>query len=91
MGILTPTEIIVFPLQEVRGEGEEVVLANEFTLDLRGEPRDSHQQRRKRSRGRQDSQSRKKRRIDEAIVAEERLRRAVLSRCDHQISGPYQR
>ncbi|OAE35953.1 hypothetical protein AXG93_4303s1050 [Marchantia polymorpha subsp. ruderalis] len=36
------------------------------------------QQRRKRARGRQDSQPRKKRRIDEAAVAEERLQRTAL-------------
>lgn len=70
MRILTPAEIEAFPSRE----GEEVVLANEVNSDLEGKPRDSFQKRRKRFRGRQDSQPRKKRRIDEAAIVEDRLR-----------------
>ncbi|OAE26302.1 hypothetical protein AXG93_3040s1200 [Marchantia polymorpha subsp. ruderalis] len=73
MTILTPAEIEAFPLRE----GEEVVLTNEVNSDLEGEPRDSLQQSRKRSKGRQDSHPKKKQRIDEAAVAEYRLRRAA--------------
>ncbi|OAE28487.1 hypothetical protein AXG93_115s1780 [Marchantia polymorpha subsp. ruderalis] len=73
MGLLIPAEIEVFPSREV----EEVVLANESNSDLESEPRNSPQQRRKRSPCRQDSQPRKRRRIDEAAVAD-RLRRTAL-------------
>ncbi|OAE25008.1 hypothetical protein AXG93_523s1120 [Marchantia polymorpha subsp. ruderalis] len=54
------------------------MLTNEVNSDIEGEPRDLPQQRRKRSLVRQDSQPRKKRRIDGAAVAEERLRQAAL-------------
>ncbi|OAE22084.1 hypothetical protein AXG93_3084s1000 [Marchantia polymorpha subsp. ruderalis] len=50
--------------------------SNEVNSDLEDEPRNLPQQRRKRSRGRQNSQPRKKRRINEVAVAEERLRQA---------------
>lgn len=49
MGLLTPAEIEAFPTREVPREGEEVVVANEVNSDLEGEPRNSRQQRRKRS------------------------------------------
>ncbi|OAE21958.1 hypothetical protein AXG93_242s1420 [Marchantia polymorpha subsp. ruderalis] len=65
-------------MRNVELEGEEVVLANEVNSDLEGEPLSSPQQRRKRPRGRQDSQPRKKRRINEAIVEEVRLQRTAL-------------
>lgn len=77
MGILTPVENRDFPPREVPQEGKEVVLANEVNSDLEVKPRNSLKQRRKRSRGRQDSQPRKSRSIDEAAVVEERLRRAA--------------
>ncbi|OAE18232.1 hypothetical protein AXG93_3012s1020 [Marchantia polymorpha subsp. ruderalis] len=77
MEILTPTEIEAFPSREVPREGEEVVLPNKVNSDFEGEPRDSPQQKRKRSRGRQNSQPRKKQRIDEAAILEYRLQRAA--------------
>ncbi|OAE27605.1 hypothetical protein AXG93_2520s1010 [Marchantia polymorpha subsp. ruderalis] len=77
MEILTPVESKAFPLREVPQEEEEVVLAIEVNSDLEGKPCDSPQERRKRSKGRQDSQPRKKQRFNEAAVAEERLRRAA--------------
>ncbi|OAE19727.1 hypothetical protein AXG93_2958s1010 [Marchantia polymorpha subsp. ruderalis] len=77
MGILTLVENRDFPPREVPQEGEEVVLANEVNSDLEVKPRNSLKQRRKRSRGRQDSQPRKRRSIDEAAVVEKRLRRAA--------------
>lgn len=61
MNLLTAEESTAFPIRNVEQEGEEVVLANEVNSDLEGKPRSSPQQRRKRSRGRQDSQPRKKR------------------------------
>ncbi|OAE30686.1 hypothetical protein AXG93_3991s1010 [Marchantia polymorpha subsp. ruderalis] len=39
--LLTPVEIEAFPAQEVSREGEEVMLANELSSDLEGEPRNS--------------------------------------------------
>lgn len=77
MGILTPTESRDFPPLEMLQEGEEVVLANEVNSDLEVESRNLPQKRKKRCKSRQDSQPRKKRRIDEAAVAEERLRRTA--------------
>lgn len=77
MDLLTADESKEFPLQNVAQEGEEVVSANDVDTDLEGEPRNLPKQRRKRPRGRQESQPKKRRRIDEAVVAEERLRRAA--------------
>ncbi|OAE29585.1 hypothetical protein AXG93_4003s1060 [Marchantia polymorpha subsp. ruderalis] len=76
--MMTTEERRVFPMRNVEHAREEVVLANEVNSDLEGEPLSSPQQRRKRPRGRHDSQPRKKRRIDEATVDEVRLHRTAL-------------
>lgn len=54
------------------------MLANKVNLDLEGKSQSSPQQKRKRTRGRQDSQLRKMRRIDKTAVQEERLQRTAL-------------
>ncbi|OAE21092.1 hypothetical protein AXG93_3661s1170 [Marchantia polymorpha subsp. ruderalis] len=77
INLLTAEESRSFPLQNVAQEVDEVVLTNEINSDFEGKPRSSPKQRRKRPRGRQDLQPRKKRRIDEAVVAEKRLQRTA--------------
>ncbi|OAE18885.1 hypothetical protein AXG93_3022s1090 [Marchantia polymorpha subsp. ruderalis] len=77
MDLLTVDESRVFLLRNVAEEGEEVVSANEVDTDPEGELHNLPQQRRKRPKGKQESRPRKRRRIDEAVVAEERWRRAA--------------
>ncbi|OAE18993.1 hypothetical protein AXG93_2637s1110 [Marchantia polymorpha subsp. ruderalis] len=61
MNLLTVEESSAFRMRNVAQEGEEVVLANEVNSDLDCEQKSSPQHRRKRPRGRLDSQPRKKR------------------------------
>ncbi|OAE32880.1 hypothetical protein AXG93_3052s1100 [Marchantia polymorpha subsp. ruderalis] len=78
MGLLTIADSRNFSLQDVAPEGEEVVSANEVDSYPEDESRKLPQQRRKRLRGKQESQPRKRRRIDEAAVAEDCWRRVAL-------------